>query len=156
MCSDIEDRSEVMEDVVQLLSSLLQLSGSLVVHRRFITSITVEGCHHTSSGLGESRSKKKSGYPNGLSSCLQRVVLSPLNHVHSAWITNMFQCHSFTSGGRLDDPSSDYTKDSLSFESVSITQLLVHGAELCALKVTSLWEEGRAGHKAARARKKHT
>lgn len=66
----------------------------------------------------------------------------------------MFQCHSFTSGGRLDDPSSDYTKDSLSFESVSITQLLVHGAELCALKVTSLWEEGRAGHKAARARKK--
>lgn len=39
MCPDIEDGSEVvMEEVVQLLRSLLQLSGSLIEDGQLITS----------------------------------------------------------------------------------------------------------------------
>lgn len=49
MCPDIEDGSEVvMEDVVQLLPSLLQLSGSLVVDGQLITSITGINSQHMS------------------------------------------------------------------------------------------------------------
>lgn len=51
-CADIEDGSEVvMEEVVQLLPSLLQLSGSLVVDGQLITSITGISSQHMSSML---------------------------------------------------------------------------------------------------------
>lgn len=52
VCADIEDGSEVvMEEVVQLLPSLLQLSGSLVVDGQLITSITGISSQHMSSML---------------------------------------------------------------------------------------------------------
>lgn len=52
LCPDIEDRSEVVtEEVVQLLPSLLQLSGSLVVDGQLITSITGMSSQHMSSML---------------------------------------------------------------------------------------------------------
>lgn len=54
MCPDIEGGSEVvMEEVVQLLPSLLQLSGSLVEDGQLITSITGINSQHVSSMLRE-------------------------------------------------------------------------------------------------------
>lgn len=53
MRPDIEDGSEVvMEDVVQLLPSLLQLSGSLVEDGQLITSITRINSQHTTYAEG--------------------------------------------------------------------------------------------------------
>lgn len=54
MCPDIEDGSEVvMEEVVQLLPSLLQLSASLVVDGQLITSIAGISSQHMSFMLRE-------------------------------------------------------------------------------------------------------
>lgn len=52
VCPDIEDGSEVViEEVVQLLPSLLHLSGSLVEDGQLITSITEISCQHMCSVL---------------------------------------------------------------------------------------------------------
>lgn len=71
MFLDIEEGSEVvMEEVVQLLPSLLQLSGSLVVDGQLITSITWINCQHMSSRLQQRG--RQLNICNQYSLCFQR------------------------------------------------------------------------------------